>query len=148
MLQEVIDYQRHEKRRGRKVHTATPLLDYQEDLLSGTKTEWTCLAGYKYFFVSAKGEFWLCSMNRVPGTHILDVTPDDLRAENRKKSCQPGCGVYCTVGESLFNNRPVSFLAGEVADRARAAFSRALGRHRTSDGEHPARSLHREHTNT
>jgi hypothetical protein len=80
----------------------------------GERRPWICLAGYKYLFVSARGTLWTCSMNRSPGVDLLSVTPATLRAFNRPKPCQPGCGVYCVVVESLVNDKPLRFLAGEI----------------------------------
>jgi MoaA/NifB/PqqE/SkfB family radical SAM enzyme len=122
-LQRVLDFQHEKKRSGETIHVASAIIDYQRKLIENEPVDWTCLAGYKYFFVSAKGEFWQCSMNRAPNTPLMDVTPEMLKTYNRKKSCQKGCGVYCTVGESLFNNHPLRFLRPEIRDRIKARFS-------------------------
>jgi hypothetical protein len=45
------------KRRGEKIHTSEAILKYQRSLLRGERVEWTCMAGYKLFFVSAQGKF-------------------------------------------------------------------------------------------
>jgi hypothetical protein len=76
--------------------------------------EWTCIAGYKYFFVSATGKFWLCSQVRTE-RHILEITREDLLGYNRKKSCQAGCGVYCTAEASLAVSHPLQYVAREAA---------------------------------
>ena len=94
------------KRRGEKIHTSEAILNYQRSLLRGEHVEWTCVAGYKLFFVSAQGKFWICSMVHTE-KHIMDVTLDDLYANYRKKSCQEGCGVYCAVSASLLVQKPV-----------------------------------------
>ena len=109
-----VDWEIAEKRRGRPVRHTFAVLDYQRSLLTGERRAWTCLAGYKYLFVSARGTLWTCSMNRSPGIDLLSVTPETLRAFNAPKPCQPGCGVYCVVVESLVNNHPLHFLAGEL----------------------------------
>ena len=49
----------------------------------------------------------------------MDVTLDDLYANNRKKSCQVGCGVYCAVSTSLMVQRPATALTREVVSRAK-----------------------------
>jgi hypothetical protein len=49
----------------------------------------------------------------------MDITPDDLYANNRKKSCQEGCGVYCAVSSSLLVQKPVSVITKEIVSRAR-----------------------------
>ena len=51
--------------------------------------------------------------------HIMDVTPEDLYANYRKKSCQAGCGVYCAVSTSLLVQNPVSLVSKEVVNRAK-----------------------------
>ena len=83
--------------------------------LNKDNPDWICIAGYKYIFVSGKGEFWLCSMERKPGINILDVTPEMLKDNNKKKWCQDRCGVYCVVTESLANNNPIRFLGSEIS---------------------------------
>lgn len=106
------------KRKGERIHTSEAVLQYQLALLRGQRVEWTCRAGYKLFFVSAQGRFWICSMVHTD-KHILDVTPEDLVANDRPKACQDGCGVYCAVGTSLIVEQPVRWLSREVAARLR-----------------------------
>ncbi len=115
-LRKMIDFQIAEKKRGGRIHSTAHLLQYQKSLLNGGGQDWTCVAGYKYFFVSAKGEFWLCSMNHGPSPHIMDVTPELLRSYFHKKDCQDGCGVYCVVTESIANNSPLKYAAVEAWD--------------------------------
>ena len=116
-LKDLLDYQEEKKRQGKRIQCSSLLIDYQRDLLNGKETEWTCIAGYKYFFVSSQGKFWLCSMKRTPNIDIMDVTPELLRSYNHKKECQKNCGVYCVVSESLAHQAPVRFAAREVKDR-------------------------------
>lgn len=112
------------KRRGEKIHTTQALLDYQLETLDGKKVHenWTCAAGYKLFFVSAKGRFMECSMSPA-GPSILDISQSELKTYYRKKPCQQGCGVYCAVGASLFRNRPVKYIAGEIVPRLRQSLN-------------------------
>ena len=117
-LERFIDSMIERKRRGEKIHTSEAILNYQRSLLRGEHVEWTCVAGYKLFFVSAQGKFWICSMVHTE-KHIMDVTLDDLYANYRKKSCQEGCGVYCAVSASLLVQKPVSVLGREVLARTR-----------------------------
>src|SRR5439155_22157208 len=98
-LESFIDSMVQRKRRGEKIHTSEAILNYQRRLPRGEHVEWTCMAGYKLFFVSAQGKFWICSMVHT-NKDIMDVTLDDLYANYRKKSCQEGCGVYCAVSAS------------------------------------------------
>jgi len=90
-LERFIDSMIKRKRRGEKIHTSEAILNYQRSLLRGEHVEWTCMAGYKLFFVSAQGKFWICSMVHTD-KHIMDVTLDDLYANYRKKSFQEACG--------------------------------------------------------
>jgi MoaA/NifB/PqqE/SkfB family radical SAM enzyme len=126
-LQSLIDFQIHEKKKGRKVHTSWHLLQYQKALLSGRSLDWTCIAGYKYFFISAQGKFWLCSSNHQPNIDIMDVTPALLHSYFHKKECQEGCGVYCIISESLANNHPLKFGISEAWDHLQAKSTRLLG---------------------
>lgn len=112
-VESMLDYQEQLKRQGRKIKSAG-LIDYQRSVLRGEPYDWECVAGYKYFFVSAKGEFWMCSMNRTPGIDILDVTPEMLRANKGRKSCQDGCGVYCIVSMSIARAKPLRFGLAEM----------------------------------
>lgn len=109
----MLDYQLELKRQGKKIKSAG-LVDYQKHLLRGEPFDWECVAGYKYFFVSAKGEFWMCSMNRTPGTDILAVTREMLRSFKGPKPCQDGCGVYCIVGLSIGRANPIRFGLAEA----------------------------------
>jgi MoaA/NifB/PqqE/SkfB family radical SAM enzyme len=125
-----IEYQETLKQNGENIVTSWNVLDYQKRMLRGESIDWTCVAGYKYFFVSARGMFWLCSQVRTE-RHILDITPDELRSHNQKKSCQAGCGVYCTIDSSLRVNRPVRYVARELIQRGvRKASKLRLGRAR------------------
>ena len=117
-LERFIDSMIERKRHGEKIHTSEAILNYQHSLLRGEHVEWTCVAGYKLFFVSAQGKFWLCSMVHTD-KHIMDVTPEDLYANYHKKSCQQGCGVYCAVSASLLVEKPVQVLGKEIVARAR-----------------------------
>ena len=51
--------------------------------------------------------------------HIMDVTPEDLHANYRKKSCQAGCGVYCAVSTSMLVQKPVSVISKEIVSRTK-----------------------------
>src|ERR1700757_3943292 len=117
-LERFIDSMIERKRRGERIHTSEAILNYQRSLLRGEHVEWTCMAGYKLFFVSAQGKFWICSMVHTD-KHIMDVTLDDLYANYRKKSCQKGCGVYCAVSTSLLVEKPAQVLGREIVARAR-----------------------------
>src|SRR6188474_326648 len=117
-LEAFVDSLIQRKRAGEKIHTNEAILNYQLSLLRGEHVEWTCMAGYKLFFVSAQGKFWECSMVHTD-KHILDITLDDLYANYRKKACQDGCGVYCVVSTSLMVERPASVLGREILARGK-----------------------------
>src|SRR3954470_499708 len=109
-----LDHQEKLKRSGQKIHSSWNLFSYQKKMLRQEPVEWTCIAGYKYFFVSSTGKFWLCSQVRTE-RHILEITREDLLSYNRKKDCQAGCGVYCTAQASLAVSHPLQYAAREVA---------------------------------
>lgn len=123
-LEAAVDFQIHEKQGGRKIHTSWRILDYQKSLIHNRAVEWTCLAGYKYFFVSARGKFWLCSSNRTPDLDLMAVTPDILAGYFHKKPCQQGCGVYCIVSESLSSSHRGRYVKERLGDAIRSAAGR------------------------
>src|SRR5207244_2448973 len=94
-----------------------------EKILRQEPVEVTCSAGYKYFFVSSTGKFWLCSQVRTE-RHILEITREDLLSYNRKKDCQAGCGVYCTAQASLAVSHPLQYAGREVAGMLASQVSR------------------------
>jgi hypothetical protein len=131
-LRGIVERMLARKQAGEKVHTTRALLDYQLGLLDGRDmtAEWVCAAGFKLFFVSAKGKFFECSM-RHTDRNLMDMTLDDLKAYHRRKECQNGCGVYCVVGVSMFRDNPARYVAGEVMPRLRQTWNdltRASGR--------------------
>lgn len=69
-------------------------------LLEGRSVDWTCRAGYKYFFISLRGKFWSFSMLSAD-IDIEDVTEEVLASYDRRKACQESCGVYCVVSTSI-----------------------------------------------
>ena len=76
------------KRRGEKIHTSEAFLNYQHSLLRGEPVEWTCIAGYKFFFVSAQGIFWVCSMVQATSTSWTSRSTifSRITARNRAKT--------------------------------------------------------------
>jgi MoaA/NifB/PqqE/SkfB family radical SAM enzyme len=120
-LEAFVSWMKEAKAAGVKIHTSDGILDYQLSLLRGERVDWTCAAGFKIFFVSAQGRFWICSMHQTD-RHILDVTPQDLVENNRSKPCQDGCGIYCAVGTSLAYQHPFRMVGREL----RARLARAL----------------------
>lgn len=121
-----IEQQAKLKRNGQKIHTSWNLFAYEKKMLRQEPIDWTCVAGYKYFFVSSRGKFWLCSQVRTD-RNILDITREDLLSYNQKKSCQVGCGVYCTAEASLKVNHPLQYAGREVAGKLASRISRMRG---------------------
>jgi len=119
-LLELIEYQKHLKARGHPIHTSWNLLDVQEEILRDEMRPWKCVAGYKYFFVSADGKFWPCSQVRTD-RDIMEITREDLKEWDRTKDCQDQCGVWCIVEMSVAMNDPVSYVKREAAARTRSA---------------------------
>ncbi|MGM0574735.1 MAG: radical SAM protein [Myxococcota bacterium] len=111
------------KASGARIHSSWNVIAYQRAMLTGERLDWSCVAGYKYFFVSAQGRFWLCSQVRTE-RDIMDVTPEALRAYDHPKSCQTDCGVYCTAEMSLAVSDPATYLGREIRHGARAAMGR------------------------
>lgn len=112
-LETFLLWMRHAKDAGVKIHTNDAILNYQLSLVRGEPVDWICSAGFKIFFVSAQGKFWLCSMQHTD-QDIMDVTPEDLLANNVAKSCQDGCGVYCAVNTSMLYQNPVKMIGREA----------------------------------
>jgi MoaA/NifB/PqqE/SkfB family radical SAM enzyme len=129
-----IEKQEQLKRHGEKIHTSWNLFAYEKKMLLQEPIKWTCIAGYKYFFVSSRGKFWPCSQVRTD-RHILEITREDLLAYNRPKSCQAKCGVYCTAEASLAVNHPLRYAGREVTGMlaSRAARMRGGGAGRMRD---------------
>jgi len=128
-LEELLDQMIAEKSRGTKIHTSDAILQYQLDLIRQKDTDWICTAGYKIFFVSTEGMFWLCSA-KPTDKHILDVSLEDLHKNYRKKSCQAGCGIYCAVSTSMIYAQPFQVIGREVASRVRRTFAARRGQER------------------
>ncbi len=121
-----LEKQEELKRRGEKIHTSWNLFDYQKKMLRQEPVEWTCVAGYKYFFVSSTGKFWLCSQVRTE-RNLLEITRADLLSYNKKKDCQVNCGVYCTAEASLAVSHPLRYAAREVAGMAATSIAKMGG---------------------
>ena len=117
-----LDREAQRKANGEPVHTSWSILQYQKAKLENRPFDWTCVAGYKYFFVSARGKFWLCSQVRTD-KDLMDVTPADLRSYDGKKDCQDQCGVYCIIQASLRAKNTIRFYATEAASELKARWN-------------------------
>jgi hypothetical protein len=106
-LERFVDSMVERKRRGEKIHVSEAILNYQRSLLRGEHVGGRVWPGYKLFFVSAQGKFWICSMVHTD-KHIMDVMLDDLYANYHKKivperlwcllcsECFAPCGKACS----------------------------------------------------
>src|SRR2546430_17083896 len=117
-LESFIDSMIERKRRGEKIHTSEAILNYQRSLLRGEHVEWTCVAGYKLFFVSAQGKFWICSMVHT-AKHIMAGTLAGVYPKYHKKSCQAGSGGYCAARTLLLVEKPELVLRKEIIARSK-----------------------------
>jgi MoaA/NifB/PqqE/SkfB family radical SAM enzyme len=115
---ELVELQLALKRRGLPVHGTNAVLEHDRARLLGQAPRWRCVAGYKVFFVSAEGHFWPCSVVRTRRP-IEEITLRELRAWDRPKECQAGCGIACVIQHSLLLRRPLGYVAGEIAPRVR-----------------------------
>ena len=69
---------------------------HAEEMLRGDDSRpWKCLGGSKFLYVNAAGEVQFCSQNHEFRKPLLEMTPADLRANNRHKACEPGCALGC-----------------------------------------------------
>jgi MoaA/NifB/PqqE/SkfB family radical SAM enzyme len=69
---------------------------HAEEMLRGDDSRpWKCLGGSKFLYVNSAGEVQFCSQNREFRKPLHDVTWADLRANNRHKTCEPGCALGC-----------------------------------------------------
>lgn len=109
----LLEHQIQMKSQGIKVHSPALLLSYQKSKLLGHDISWKCLAGYKVFFVSAQGYFWPCPLMPT-NRRIEDITVQDLKAFDGVKECQPHCGIYCVISNSLFMQAPARFIGREL----------------------------------
>lgn len=136
---ELIDYQLQLKNRRERIHITRNILQFQRKTLIGRPHRWECVAGYKYFFVSAGGKFWPCSQLRTD-KDIMDITLDDLKAFDKEKSCQDACGVYCIISNSFMFNHPMRYVWQEICEgvegkiaKIRHRIKKALTSYRTFD---------------
>ena len=67
----------------------------EEMLLGNDSRPWKCLGGSKFLYVNAAGEVQFCSQNQEFQKPLLEITLSDLQANNRHKTCEPGCALGC-----------------------------------------------------
>ncbi|MGE3538342.1 MAG: radical SAM protein [Candidatus Tectimicrobiota bacterium] len=86
------------------------------DMLRGDDARpWKCLGGSKFLYVNAAGAAQFCSQNHEFQKPLLDVTLDDLRANNRHKACEPGCALGCVRLVSHALGEPFKTLTTSLA---------------------------------
>jgi MoaA/NifB/PqqE/SkfB family radical SAM enzyme len=100
---------------------------HAEEMLRGDDSRpWKCLGGSKFLYVNAAGEVQFCSQNRAFRKPLLDMTLDDLQANNRHKACEPGCALGCA--------RLVSHALGEPLKTLKTSLTLVAHIH---NGQHP-----------
>jgi MoaA/NifB/PqqE/SkfB family radical SAM enzyme len=89
---------------------------HAEEMLLGDDTRpWKCLGGSKFLYVNTAGEVQFCSQNREFRKPLVEMTLEDLRANNRHKACEPGCALGCARLVSHALGQPVKTLATSLA---------------------------------
>lgn len=89
---------------------------HAEEMLRGDDARpWKCLGGSKFLYVNAAGEVQFCSQNHEFHKPLLDMTLADLRANNRHKTCEPGCALGCARLVSHALGAPLSTLKTSLA---------------------------------
>jgi MoaA/NifB/PqqE/SkfB family radical SAM enzyme len=91
----------------------------EEMLLGDDSRPWQCLGGSKFLYVNAAGEVQFCSQNREFCKPLLAMTVDDLRANHRHKSCEPGCALGCARLVSHAIGDPLRTLKTSLASVSR-----------------------------
>ena len=91
----------------------------EEMLLGDDSRPWRCLGGSKFLYVNAAGEVQFCSQNREFCKPLLAMTVDDLRANHRHKSCEPGCALGCARLVSHAIGDPLRTLKTSLASVSR-----------------------------
>src|SRR2546421_12325688 len=86
-----LEHQEKLKRSGEKIHSSWDLFAYQKKMLRQEPDEWTCIAGYKFFFVPSNRKFSLCSQVRTE-RQLLQLTREDLMRRNQLMACPASVG--------------------------------------------------------
>jgi MoaA/NifB/PqqE/SkfB family radical SAM enzyme len=101
---------------------------HAEEMLRGDDSRpWKCLGGSKFLYVNAAGEVQFCSQNHEFRKPLLEMTPADLRANNRHKACEPGCALGCArlvshaLGEPLQTLQTSLTLVSRLRPRTKPA---------------------------
>lgn len=86
------------------------------DMLQGDDSRpWKCLGGRKFLYVNAAGDVQYCSQNQEFSKPLLELTPTDLRNNNRHKSCEAGCALGCARLVSHALGEPLKTLQTSLA---------------------------------
>jgi hypothetical protein len=68
---------------------------------------WKCLAGFKFLYITAKGDIQWCAQQRDYRAPLAEATPASLKMNDHHKPCEAGCSLGCvrmvshTLGEPL-----------------------------------------------
>ncbi|MFW6078529.1 MAG: radical SAM protein [Gemmatimonadota bacterium] len=89
-----------------------PLNDLHRRRWNGGNADWKCAGGYKYLYVDEFGTVKACSQVSLRRRqNVLDMTVDDLKANDYHKPCEKDCGVSCVIQTSLITRHPVRYAA-------------------------------------
>jgi hypothetical protein len=91
----------------------------EEILMGDDSRPWKCLGGSKFLYVNAAGQVQFCSQNREFQKSLLEMTHDDLRANNRHKACEPGCVLGCARLVSHALGEPLKTIGTSLAVASR-----------------------------
>jgi MoaA/NifB/PqqE/SkfB family radical SAM enzyme len=93
-----------------------------EEMLTGDFSRpWKCLAGFKFLYVTAKGDVQWCAQQRDYSFPLEKLDFAELRANDRHKPCEAGCCLGCvrmishSLGEPLKSLRSSIPLATSIS---------------------------------
>ena len=87
-----------------------PMLDLHRARLAGKSPEWKCSGGYKFLYVDEFGTVRACSQVHLDQrVNVLDMTPAQLKANDKHKNCEKECGVSCVIQTSLITQKPIRY---------------------------------------
>lgn len=111
------DWLIEKKDQGFKVNMPRFLINYYKNKIAGHHVPWTCVGGYKAFYVDSKGGFRVCS--HMPSErklkHINNRVLRDYRG--KKKGCEQMCGVSCMIINSFPYSRLNDVICSDLLPR-------------------------------
>jgi MoaA/NifB/PqqE/SkfB family radical SAM enzyme len=103
----------------------------EEILMGDDSRPWKCLGGSKFLYVNAAGRVQFCSQNREFQKSLLEMTHEDLRANNRHKTCEPGCVLGCARLVSHALGEPLKTIGTSLAVASRIRKAKKPARERS-----------------